>query len=89
MRENLRMVIPKSEQKPEAATGESKLAEDAYADQGLWDIDELMRHVPLCRRSIHNLRKKGLPTIVLGRRLFWHPGSVEAWLLRQQRGGEQ
>ncbi|MGD0815920.1 MAG: hypothetical protein ABSA83_20195 [Verrucomicrobiota bacterium] len=56
---------------------------------GLWDIEQLMAHVPVCRRSIHNLRKKGLPTIVLGRRLFWHPPSVQAWLLRQQRGGEQ
>ena len=64
-------------------------AQQSPAHPGLWDIEQLMAHVPVCRRSIHNLRKKGLPTIVLGRRLFWHPPSVEAWLLRQQRGGEQ
>jgi hypothetical protein len=58
-------------------------------DGGLWDIPELMRHVPLCRRSISNLRKRGLPTIVLGRRVFFHPGSIEAWLMRKQRGGGQ
>jgi hypothetical protein len=56
---------------------------------GLWSVNDLMRRVPLCRRSIHNLRKKGLPSIVLGRRLFFHPPSVESWLMRQQRGGEQ
>jgi hypothetical protein len=63
-------------------------AQESPANPGLWDIEQLMAHVPICRRSVHNLRKKGLPTIVLGRRLFWHPPSVEAWLLRQQRGGE-
>ena len=86
---------------PDAATGKSKPAVEqntdfcAYpavigeADLGaLWDIESLMRHIPICRRSVHNLRKKGLPTIVLGRRVFFHPASVEAWLLRQQRGGE-
>jgi hypothetical protein len=57
-------------------------------DGGLWDIPEFMRHVPLCRRSISNLRKRGLPTIVLGRRVFFHPASIEAWLMRKQRGSE-
>ena len=57
-------------------------------DGGLWDIPELMRHLPLCRRSISNLRKKGLPTIKLGSRVFFHPASVENWLMRQERGGE-
>jgi hypothetical protein len=60
-------------QTPDAATGQSKLAAEQNTnfcpkDGGLWDIGELMRHVPVCRRSVHNLRKKGLPTIVLGRR---------------------
>jgi hypothetical protein len=87
------MIIEKNTKTPEAATGKSKLAVEQNSkvferDGGLWDIGELMRHVPVCRRSVHNLRKKGLPTIVLGRRLFWHPASVEAWLMRQQRGGE-
>jgi hypothetical protein len=81
-------------QTPDDATGKSKLAVEQNSnscpkDGGLWDIEALMRHVPICRRSVHNLRKKGLPTIVLGRRLFWHPASVEAWLMRQQRGGDQ
>ena len=57
-------------------------------DGGLWDIAQLMRHVPVCRRSISNLRKRGLPAIVLGRRVFFMPASVKDWLLRQERRSE-
>ncbi len=98
------MIDNKITQMPEVATGKSKLATEAHRNVapqlaaageakvnygGLWDIRELMKHIPICRRSVHNLRRKGLPTIVLGRRLFWHPASVESWLLRQQRGADQ
>jgi len=57
-------------------------------DGGLWDIEAFIAHVPVSRRTVSNLRKRGLPTIVLGRRVFFHPGSIEAWLMRKQRGGE-
>lgn len=82
----------KSTETPDTTTDKSKLAADVQqlpALPGLWSIEQLMVHIPVCRRTIHNLRKKGLPTIVLGRRLFWHPPSVEAWLIRQQRGADQ
>ncbi len=87
------MYKAKVAQTPEVATDEPKLAvadgiSKTPAPTGLWDVADLMRHVPICRRSIHNLRKRGLPCIVLGRRLLFHPASVEAWLLRLQRGGE-
>jgi hypothetical protein len=52
----------------------------------LWDIHELMRHVPVCRRSVANLRRKGMPCIKLGARIFFHPESTMNWLLRQQQG---
>jgi hypothetical protein len=86
----MHMLNAKLAQKPEADTGTPMMAATTDGGKttatGLWDIEQLMAHVPVCRRSIHNLRKKGLPTIVLGRRLFWHPPSVESWLLRQQKG---
>jgi hypothetical protein len=59
------------------------------AHPGLWDTRELMRHIPLCRRSIANLRAKGMPAIVLGRRVFFSPASIQAWLMRKERGGVQ
>ena len=69
---------------PEAATGNQE-----FTANSLWDMTELMRHLPLCRRSIYNLMRRGLPHIRLGRRLVFHSGSVQGWLLRQQRGGGQ
>ena len=71
---------------PDAATGQ-KLAADFKTD-GLWEMDGMTGRTHLCRRSIRNLLKKGLPHIKLGRRILFHPASVEAWLLRQERGGE-
>jgi hypothetical protein len=72
-------------QTPEAATGKPKLATDFNTD-GLWEMDGLTSRTHLCRRSIGNLLKKGLPHIKLGRRILFHPASVENWLLRQQQG---
>jgi hypothetical protein len=85
--------------KPDAATGNPKLATDlsvdvsgeklaAHAD-GLQDMHWMMAYSHLCRRSVANQMKKGLPFLKLGRRTLFHPASVEAWCLRQQRGGEQ
>ena len=80
------------EQKPEPATGKLELADN---DKGLspatlavlWDVEDLQRNLQLSRRSIHNLRKRGLPTIVLGRSIRFHPQSVMNWLMSKQRGG--
>lgn len=93
MRQCMRMPKSKITQTPEVATGTGKLAVQVETIKtpslgDLWDVPEFIRHVPVCRRTIHDLRKRGLPHIVLGRRLFFHPASVEAWLLRRQRGGE-
>jgi hypothetical protein len=73
-------------QKPESATGDSKLATDL---PGLQPMHWMMAYSHLCRRSVANLLKKGLPHIKLGSRILFHPPSVERWMLRQQRGGDQ
>jgi hypothetical protein len=77
---------------PGAVTGH-KLAANvdngtAPAPPGLWDTPELMRHIPVCRRTVASLRAKGMPFLVLGRRVFFHPASIQAWLMRKERGGE-
>jgi hypothetical protein len=77
----------KVHQTPDTATGQ-KLAADFKTD-GLWEMDGMTSRTHLCRRSIGNLLKKGLPHIKLGRRILFHPPSVEAWLLRQQQGGNE
>jgi hypothetical protein len=73
----------KNAQTPE--TEQSKVAADTA---GLREMSWIMAYTTLCRRSIANLLKKGLPHVKLGRRILFHPPSVEAWLLRKQRGGE-
>ncbi len=78
---------------PELATGESMLAgNNATLSPAtlalLWDVEDLQRNLKLCRRSIHNLRKRGLPTIVLGRSIRFHPESVMRWLRSKERAVE-
>jgi hypothetical protein len=80
------MSIKKDTQTPEAAKDKRP---DADFNAGLQDMNWMMAYSHLCRRSVANLMKKGLPFIKLGRRTLFHPASVESWLLRQQRGGDQ
>jgi hypothetical protein len=56
---------------------------------GIVDEKEILRQVPVSRRTLFNLRQSGkIPYINLGgRRVLYHWPSVEAALLRQQRGG--
>ncbi|MGA2750792.1 MAG: helix-turn-helix domain-containing protein [Verrucomicrobiota bacterium] len=75
-------------QAPEAATDKPKLAAES-STPGLQDIRWMMAYSHLCRRSVANLMRKGLPYLKLGRRILFHPASVESWLLRQQQGGNQ
>ncbi len=52
------------------------------------DEKELLKQISVCRRTLYNLRASGkIPSIRLGRRNFYHMPSVEAALLRLQRGG--
>jgi hypothetical protein len=62
----------------------------AYADRFI-DEAELLRRLPISRRSAQNWRAAGkLPFIRVagGRRVLFHWPSVQAALLRSQRGGE-
>ena len=52
---------------------------------------ELSRHVPLCERSLREAIRRGrIPSIRLpgARRVMFHWDSVQAALLRMQRGAE-
>jgi len=52
------------------------------------DEAECLRRVPVSRRTWYAWRLAGkIPTVKLGRRCLYHWTSVEAALLRQQRGG--
>lgn len=52
------------------------------------DEKELLAKLPICRRTAYNWIKQGkLPCIKIGRRKIFHMPSVEAALLRLQRGG--
>jgi predicted site-specific integrase-resolvase len=50
---------------------------------------ELAKRIPVSRRTLFNWRASGkIPAVCLGgRKLLFHWPSVEAALLRQQRGG--
>lgn len=51
------------------------------------DETELLARLPVCRRTIHNWIKAGkLPVVKIGRRILFHWPTVEAALLRHQRG---
>jgi predicted DNA-binding transcriptional regulator AlpA len=50
--------------------------------------NELLTRLPICRRTAFNWIQQGkLPCIKIGRRKLFHFPSVEAALLRLQRGG--
>lgn len=66
-----------------------------YAPRGvpttLTDVAGLLAAVPVSRRTLYNLRQRGMPHIVLpgGRRVLYDLAAVLAWLRRHERGGAQ
>ncbi|HUS13121.1 MAG TPA: helix-turn-helix domain-containing protein [Pyrinomonadaceae bacterium] len=59
------------------------------ANRGFIEELELQRVLPLSRRTLANHRNNGkLPFVRIGRRILYHWPTVEAFLLRQQRGGQ-
>jgi len=73
---------------PETATSNAKLAAIPQLNKTFWDEKELLRHLPICRRTAFNWIEEGkLPCVKIGRRKLFHWPSVEAALLRLQRGG--
>jgi predicted DNA-binding transcriptional regulator AlpA len=57
---------------------------------GFIDEKQLLARLPVSRRTLFNWRKTGkIPCVRLGgRRILFHWPSVEAALLRHQRGGQ-
>jgi len=58
---------------------------------GLTDIAGLLRQIPVSRRTLFNLRRRGMPHIVLpgGRRVLYDLKAVFGWMERYTRGGGQ
>jgi len=67
----------------------TKLSVTPPAPAGFIDTAEMLRRVPVSPGTLQNWRKAGkIPFCRLtGRRVIWHWPSVEATLLRVQRGG--
>ena len=62
----------------------------ATSAEGFIDETEVLRRLPISRRTLFALRKAGkIPYVKLARRVVYHWGSVQEALLRLQRGGEQ
>jgi hypothetical protein len=52
------------------------------------DEKELLRRLPVSRRTLFNWRMSGkIPSVKIGRRCLYHFPSIESALLRLQRGG--
>jgi hypothetical protein len=84
--------------KPEPATDNPKLAaippeyeprfESGKELKTFLDEKEMLRRLPISRRTLFNWRRSGkIPSVKIGRRCIYHLPSVEAALLRLQRGG--
>lgn len=57
-------------------------------DSGFIDEKELLRRLPVSRRTIHNWRRAGkIPSIVIGRRVLFCWENVADALRRLERGG--
>lgn len=53
------------------------------------DEAEVLRRLPISRRTLFNWRTRGkIPYVAIGRRILFHWPSVSEALLRVQRGGE-
>jgi len=53
-----------------------------------YTVAEIQQRIPVSRRTIYSWRKAGwLPSVQTGSKILFHWPSVEAALLRRQRGG--
>ena len=83
--------------KPDAATSNTKSAaiprqyEPSFESdkelKAFLDEKQLLAQIPISRRTLGNWKAKGFPHIKIGRRCLYSWINVEAYLLRQQRGG--
>ena len=63
--------------------------ESVRNETGFIDEKELLAKLPISRRTLGNWKTKGIiPFIKIGRRCLYDWASVQAALLRRQRGGQ-
>jgi hypothetical protein len=69
--------------------GMADLTENVSGKRGFMDEKELLRKLPISRRTLGNWKATGvLPYIKIGRRCLYDWASVQGALLRRQRGGQ-
>jgi hypothetical protein len=56
-------------------------------EEGFLDEKELLKRIPVSRRTLANWKSKGFPYIKIGRRCIYSWPNCQAYLLRQQRNG--
>jgi hypothetical protein len=61
----------------------------ASGEVNFLDEKQLLTRIPISRRTLGNWKANGFPFIKIGRRCLYSWSNVEAYLLRQQRGGVQ
>jgi len=79
------------EQKPKTSEPESEYGAAPAGEPGFINEKELLKRLPVSRRTLFSWRTTGkIPFVRLGgRRVLFHWPSIEAALLRKQRGGTQ
>jgi hypothetical protein len=78
-----------SQQQSPSTTGPAT-KEAKTLPEGFIDIKEMLRRIPVCRKTLWNLcQSEKIPSVKLGDRVIFHWVSVEASLLRKQRGAFQ
>jgi len=74
----------------EAQTVQKESPEMERFESGFLSEAELLKRLPICRRTLTSWRKRGqIPFVRLpgSRRVIYHWQSIEAALLRMQQGG--
>jgi len=72
---------------PQAAAGQKQGDKTESPPEGFIDTDEMLRRIPVCRKTLWSYCKAGkIPSVVLPGRTIFHWKSVETALLRQQKG---
>ena len=79
------------QQKPKTSELKSENGAAPPGEAGFIDEKELLKRLPVSRRTLFSWRTSGkIPFVHLGgRRVLFHWPSIEAALLRKQKGGVQ
>ena len=69
-------------------SGASPVPDEAKAsvqEEDLWTTPEVARHLHVSLKTIHNLRKKGLPFVQLGGAIRFVPQEIREYLINSRR----